>query len=154
MPSTRVFGFQIWNDGLVNFKQKLGLCLGPKISVEIPNIFLVSKDLKAAVVRGIFDTDGCVYLEKKNGKLYPRMEIRTISLRLAEQLKNIYTDLGLRATMHQDHMQLIGNKRISYCVIIRGIEMFHKFMQIITPANSKHVIKYLFFRERSDPAKN
>lgn len=147
MPSTRVFGFQLWNDELVRFKQKLGLCLGPKVNIEIPSIFLIDDDLKAAVIRGIFDTDGCVYLERKNGKFYPRLEIRTISLILANQLKQAYLDLKLRATSYQDRMKLIGNKKISYCVTIRGVEMFHKFMQIISPMNSKHIAKYKRFTQ-------
>src|SRR3990170_1793939 len=100
MPSTRVFGFQIWNDELVKFKQKLGLGIGPKLNVRIPDIFLSNNKLKIAVIRGIFDTDGCVYLEHKNNKLYPKMEVTTISPLLAEQLKSIFNELGLRATMY------------------------------------------------------
>lgn len=65
MPSTRVFGFQIWNDELVKFKQKLGLPLGKKWDISIPKIFLKESNSKIAVIRGIFDTDGGIYLEKK-----------------------------------------------------------------------------------------
>lgn len=43
MPSTRVFGFQIWNDDLINFKQQLGLPLGKKLDVIIPKIFIKKK---------------------------------------------------------------------------------------------------------------
>lgn len=39
MPSTRVIGFQIWDDKLVNFKKDLGLPLGEKTSVKIPSVF-------------------------------------------------------------------------------------------------------------------
>jgi len=147
MPSTRVFGFQIWNDELVKFKQKLGLEIGPKLNVKIPNIFLTNEKLKISVVRGIFDTDGCVYLEKKNNKLYPRMEIKTISFSLAEQLKSLFNDLSLRATMYEEKMQRLGNKKISYAVVIRGEEMFHKFMKIISPQNPKHLAKYNLFEQ-------
>ncbi len=70
MPSTRVFGFQIWNDELINFKAKLGLPLGKKFNVAIPPSFLENSDLKIAVIRGIFDTDGGIQLMKKYNKLY------------------------------------------------------------------------------------
>src|SRR3989338_7844348 len=40
MPSTRVFGFQVWNDDLVKFKQGLGLTLGKKFDISIPKVFL------------------------------------------------------------------------------------------------------------------
>src|SRR3989338_2118052 len=55
MPSTRVFGFQIWSDDLVKFKQSLGLKVGPKLDLIIPDVFLKSDKLKSAVIRGIFD---------------------------------------------------------------------------------------------------
>jgi len=141
MPSTRVFGFQIWNDDLVKFKQKLGLPLGPKIDITIPSIFLDNKKLKAAVLRGIFDTDGGIYLEKKNNKLYPRMEIQTISHILANQLKEAFNELGLRATTYQSDFKR-GNKKDCYTVAIRGEEMFHKFIKVISPQNPKHMAKY------------
>ena len=116
--------------------------VGPKINIEIPPLFLMNKELKIAVLRGIFDTDGCIYLEKKNHRLYPRMQIVTISVKLANQLKNLFLELGLRATMYKDHLILKGKQKDSYVVSIRGEEMFHKFIQIIGPKNPKHIAKY------------
>ena len=40
MPSTGVFGFQIWDDCLVNFKKDLGLVLGKKFAISVPDVFL------------------------------------------------------------------------------------------------------------------
>ena len=39
MPSTRVFGFQIWNTSLIEFKQSLGLPIGKKYHIKIPILF-------------------------------------------------------------------------------------------------------------------
>jgi intein/homing endonuclease len=147
MPSTRVFGFQIWNDDLVRFKQNLGLKLGPKVGIIIPEVFLKNKELKIAVIKGIFDTDGCIYLQKKNNKLYPRLEIKTISLKLAEQLKDLYLELGLRATMYKNSYNDDGNRKQDYTIVIRGNEMFHRFMEVIKPANPKHNTKYSLYRK-------
>jgi len=147
MPSTRVFGFQIWSNELVKFKEGLGLTCGPKLDLIIPKIFLENNELKAVVLRGIFDTDGCVYLEKKNNKLYPRLEIGTICERLAEQIKNIFNELGLRATLYGKNIKQLGNRKVAYRVTIRGDEMFHKFMEIIKPANPKHIVKYERYRK-------
>ncbi len=147
MPSTRVFGFQIWSSELVKFKESLGLGLGPKISVKIPDIFLNDKRLKISVLRGIFDTDGCVYLEKKNKKLYPKMEIQTISLPLALQLREIFNSLGLRATLYTNKNLNHPNKKICYAVTIRGVEMLHRFFDVIEPKNQKHLDKYSFFTQ-------
>ncbi|MBU2522888.1 MAG: LAGLIDADG family homing endonuclease [Nanoarchaeota archaeon] len=147
MPSTRVFGFQIWNNELVRFKQDLGLKPGPKIDIEIPSLFLINQELKTSVLRGIFDTDGCIYLEKKNHKLYPRIQIVTISIKLANQLRDLFIELGFRATMYKDHLVLREKQKMSYVITIRGEEIFHRFMRTIDPKNPKHLAKYHKFLE-------
>ncbi len=144
MPSTRVFGFQIWSNELVNFKQRLGLCLGKKWSVVIPEVFLESDELKAAVLRGIFDTDGCLYLQPKYGKLYPIVDIKTISPLLAEQMCISFRELGLRSTK-ASFLVKKGRRKRYYVVNIRGCDMIHKFIKIIKPQNPKHIAKYNFF---------
>jgi len=147
MPSTRVFGFQIWNDKLVKFKQNLGLPLGKKFQVSIPSLFLADNNLKIAVTRGIFDTDGGVYLEKKNSKLYPRIHISTISEKLASQLQKILFELGFRATIHSELFNKDFNRQKTYVVSVRGEKMFDRWMSIIKPENPKHIDKYTLYRK-------
>ncbi len=63
MPSTRVFGFQIWSDKLVNFKKNiLGLPVGPKHDFLIPSVIVGNDEFSRSFIRGFFDTDGCLYL--------------------------------------------------------------------------------------------
>ncbi len=147
MPSTRVVGFQIWNDELINFKKNLGLCLGKKFDIEIPEIFLAKDNLKKAILRGIFDTDGGIYLEKKNNKLYPRIYITTISFKLSEQLLKLFQELNLRTTRYSQLFNKKFKRQRSYIITIRGIKMFHKFMKEISPKNPKHIAKYKKFIE-------
>lgn len=147
MPSTRVFGFQIWSNELVKFKKSLGLTCGPKLDLIIPKIFLRSNELKIAVLRGIFDTDGCVYLEHKNHKLYPRLQITTICRTLAEQMKEIFNELGLNAKVNDANCIIRKNRKLAYIVVIRGNEMFNRFMGTIKPANLKHIAKYEQYRK-------
>lgn len=145
MLSTRVFGFQIWNNDLIKFKQDLGLPLGKKFDIEIPKIFLENIKLKSAVIRGIFDTDGGVYLSNKNNKLYPRLGISTICPTLANQLFILFNELGLRATKYSELKNKEFNRKREYKITIRGEEMLHKFMKIINPMNPKHRAKYKKF---------
>src|SRR3989339_22718 len=86
-----VFGFQIGSKGLINFKHtKLGLPLGPKVEIRIPELIRKSSiKIKASFIRGFFDTDGGIYLEKKNGKLYPRIQLTNNSKKLMEEMKEI-----------------------------------------------------------------
>lgn len=146
MSSTRVFGFQIWSNKLVNFKTKLGLPLGKKLSVSIPETFLKDDRLKIAVIRGIFDTDGGIQLAKKYNKLYPIVYIDTISYELNLQLLEIFKQIGLRATSY-GRLDPRGNRQKIYKIMIRGNEMFDKFMNIIKPKNPKHINKYFKFKE-------
>lgn len=145
MPSTRVLGFQIWNDNLVEFKKSLKLPLGKKFEIKIPPALLSNINLKKAVIRGIFDTDGGIYLERKNNKLYPRLYITTISFKLSEQLLNLFDELGLRSTRYSQLYNQKFNRQRSYIITIRGVEMFHKFIRTIKPKNPKHMKKYKNF---------
>jgi hypothetical protein len=145
MPSTRVVGFQIWNDDLVKFKKDLGLPLGKKEEIEIPKEFLTNSDLKKAVVKGIFDTDGGIYLERKNGKLYPRIYITTISFNLSEQILRFFIEMNFRTTRHSQLYNKEFNRKRSYVLVIRGEKMFHKFVKEISPQNPKHLEKYKKF---------
>ncbi|MFH1503479.1 MAG: LAGLIDADG family homing endonuclease [Candidatus Diapherotrites archaeon] len=150
MPSTSVVGFQIWNDDLVRFKESFKLPLGKKFEIEMPIKLLSNNKLKKAIIRGIFDTDGGIYLEKKNKKIYPRMYITTISFKLSEQLLNLLNELGFRTTRYSQLYNIEFNRQRSYIITIRGVEMFHKFMKEIAPQNPKHFEKYQKFLNSQD----
>ena len=90
-----VYGFQIGSKGLISFKKSLGLPLGSKKNIEIPKIILnAKKEIISSFISGFFDTDGGIYLEKKNKKLYSRIQIvnysNKIMFQLGEVLKNIF----------------------------------------------------------------
>ncbi len=146
MPKTGVFGFQIWNSELVKFKQTVGLPLGKKINIKIPSKFTENYETKIAVLRGIFDTDGCTYLENKNNKLYPRLHIGTISEYLANDLLLNFKQLGFRTTCYYEPPNKNQRRKYGFYVVsIRGEAMFRKFMEVIRPKNSKHLVKYQFY---------
>lgn len=147
VKSTGVYGFQVWTDSIVNFKHKiLKLPIGKKLNIRIPNCFIDKYFID--VVRGIFDTDGCLYLEHKNSKLYPRIQIATISRELSEQLKGNLLRHGFRTTVFVEDRKDKGWNNL-YTISIRGEEMLQKWMKIINPANPKHISKFNFFIEHS-----
>ena len=127
----------------------LNLPLGKKFNVTIPNLFLQDDEIKKAIIRGIFDTEGGIYLERKNRKLYPRIYITTISFKLSEQLLESFKQFGLRATRHSQLYNEHFNRQRCYKVEIRGVEMFHKFIHLINPGNPKHFLKYKQFLEQA-----
>ncbi len=142
MSKTGVFGFQIWNTKLIEFKnKKLNLPLGKKTDYEVPLEILDNDKLKIAFLRGIFDTDGCIYIENKRGKPYPRVEIRISCNKLSEKLKEMCSDLGMRTTRYSQNRDK-DNWSTIYCISIRGREMANKWIDIISPKNSKHTAKW------------
>lgn len=142
MPSTGVYGFQIWSNKIVDYKSKiLKLPLGKKVNFIIPKEIRNDLELAKHFLRGYYDTDGCLYLEKKNNKLYPRVEFSTISNLFFEQLQEILKQLGFNFTCYRE-------KRAKYDwndlhkIRINGVKMTNKWFNEIKPANLKHLNKF------------
>ena len=145
MPSTRVFGFQKWSSDLVRFKhKKLGLPLGKKLEINILPKLRRTDELKAALIRGVFDTDDCLYLEPKRNRLYPRLQICTICPGLANTIKRMIIELKLKPTLYVSK-EYRKNRKDLFRSVLRGDKNLHKFMDIIQPANLKHQKKYKFY---------
>ena len=145
MPDTGVLGFQIWSNVLVEFKHKiLDLPLGKKINISIPKMFFTKRDFLISVIRGIFDTDGTLYIEHRNSRLYPRIEIRNISKILVEQLKRILLKIGFRATSYTCYRKEPNWNNI-HVLSVRGDKMIKKWFNEIQPSNNKHIKKYYFY---------
>jgi len=142
MKSTGVCGFQVWNNKLADYKDRiLNLPLGRKVNFVIPERILKSKTLSKSFLRGYFDTDGCFYLEKKRHKLYPRVEMASVSKDFIEQVTTMLRSLGFNFSSYVEirkHQNWNNLNRI----IIRGEKMTDKWFSEINPANSKHWKKY------------
>ena len=50
---------------LLMFKKKIGLPMGAKENISIPMWIFKKRGFQIACLRGLFDTDGCVCLQKK-----------------------------------------------------------------------------------------
>ncbi|MGV8150534.1 MAG: LAGLIDADG family homing endonuclease [Candidatus Woesearchaeota archaeon] len=142
MPSTRVFGFQLWSDELINFKKNiLGLPLGPKRDFLVPSIISENDEFSKSFIRGFFDTDGCLYLEYKNHKLYPRIEMVSISGRFITQMHMILLRLGFRVT-YEIREDIPRHNYSIHKLSIRGMDMTKKWFSEIKPNNPKHIRKF------------
>ncbi|MAF51090.1 MAG: hypothetical protein CMH64_03270 [Nanoarchaeota archaeon] len=147
MPSTGCYGFQKWSNDLVNFKHRvLNLPLGKKLNIIVPEQFKYkfSEDL----IRGLFDTDGTLYLENKNKKLYPRIIICDISLKLISQISKLINNSGIRSTFYISRREQKNWNDLGV-VEVRGREMVEKWFKIIRPSNPKFWDKYQFYLDSS-----
>jgi intein/homing endonuclease len=142
MPSCGVYGFQIWSNELVKFKEEfLGLPLGKKIEFGIPKEIIDNLGFSKSFLRGYFDTDGCLYLENKNGKPYPRVEMSTISQTFACQLNETLTKLGFKSSYYIEKRGKYGWQDL-HRFIVRGDNMTKKWFDEIKPKNPKHNKKF------------
>lgn len=118
--------------------KRFGFPAGKKtLTVKIPDeIFTSCEEFLFATIRGIFDTDGCVFLDKrKSYKIpYPRITLQIRSRPLFLQLKSFlsnYFSLYATHNIKKDH----------YYLDIYGHKQFTKWMQLIGFSNQKHLTR-------------
>ncbi len=152
--ATKLFGL---NAGIVKSKDKNGIYLKlystnlykmftgrfsfPKGSktytVKIPDeILAASEDCVFAAVRGIFDTDGCVFFDKRKAyaKPYPRISLQMDSKPLIDQLVPIL----------RKHFSVSTGKhsnRNDYYIEIYGHAQLAEWMRLIGFSNRRHLDK-------------
>jgi hypothetical protein len=131
------FGFRIYSKKLVEFKTGLGLPLGKKTNIAIPNLILGNKEFVLTCIKGIFDTDGYVYIENKYGKPYPRLEIATTSEKLAEQIKTILQEENINCSVWRNNRRNV-NWKPKFTISVRGYKNLEKWMKTIGTDNPRN----------------
>jgi len=141
MKSTGVIGFQIWNSTLVEFKSKIiGLPLGVKGDIKIPSL-INNKELFFSFLKGLFDTDGCLYIENKRGKPYPRIEIGTTSQALCLGVLNLAKKYGLNASYYISKRKEKNWKDL-YKIAFNGFDNLEEWIKHVSSNNPKHLRKF------------
>ncbi len=92
-----VVGFEIYSSAIFEYKNKvLGISYGEKVeNIEVPKKVLdtKNKEIYAAFIRGLFDTDGCVNIIKTK-RNYPVVTFTVKSEKLIRQVKEMLLKLG------------------------------------------------------------
>src|SRR3989344_7189856 len=104
----KVYGFSLYNKKIIKEFIKLGIQKGKKVySCKIPKWCFNSKNLMIGFLRGIFDTDGCVFCGKsyktknnfrKNFHHDIRIRIISVSLDLIKGIRILGRKLGIQFT--------------------------------------------------------
>ena len=137
------FGIQTSNKRVTCFFMDYDFKPGCKTYTNcIPKYIRQAKkdEIKLSFIRGLFDTDGCFRFDKINGHkqhTYPRIEFSFASKKQRDQLLRMLTELGYR-----------GYKwgKNAYKLCLAGKFNLEKFMREVSPKNTKHINKYLFWR--------
>lgn len=128
----------IYSRELCDYLISLGFSFGPKSrTVTIPSMIVQSEILMNATIRGIFDTDGCVFLDKRKeyNKPYPRITIKIASIPLIEQLE---TYLSKNFSLYVDKR---NRDRKRNTLEIYGHQQLERFLKQIGFSNKRHLSK-------------
>ncbi len=124
----------------------LGMCYGKYkfARITIPEkIILEGKEATYLCLRGIFDTDGTFFTSKKDGKIYPSIEIVTCSRKLAIQIYEILIK-DFRVRMRWKDCEDYTFKRC-YVVSLYGLEQVCLWFDLIGSSNPAKRLKYESF---------
>ena len=107
-------------------------------TIRIPDFLFNNEITRNKIIRGIFDTDGGVFLDKRKiyKTKYPRIIFQTVSKPLFEQLSSI---LSKNFKLYTG----FNSKRQVYIIDIYGINQIKSWMKMIGFSNSRHLNRLL-----------
>lgn len=115
--------------------KKLGFPIGKKINLKIYKNFSNNWGKMKYIIRGLFDTDGCFYLEKtSSGKGYPCIFISMKSPILIRQVYDILISNGFKLGYRIKDGDM-------HTITLKGNEQLDKWMNEIGSSNQKHTNK-------------
>jgi len=103
--------------------QNFGAPLGKKDSLKIPTIIKEEKEDLCAFLRGLYRTDGCLFIKKYGKYKYPVIKITTKCKEFAEELTQSLIDLGFRARINVKW----GRNYFGYDVVLHGEKQLIKW---------------------------
>jgi len=123
---------------IIRFLIGIGLVLSPKWNrARIPKL-LFNSPFDIFVLRGYFDTDGCIAIVNNNGKEYPRLEMKISPSPMQKQFIEILKKYNFRFGAYQ-----IGRGKVR--IQINGIRQLKKWSNLVGFSNRKHMDKSLLF---------
>ncbi|MCF7799229.1 LAGLIDADG family homing endonuclease [Candidatus Woesearchaeota archaeon] len=121
------------------FNKQHSFPVGKKEHILVPQEILKSNNLMRHFIRGLLDTDGCVFFDKRKGytKPYPRLIIYTTS-------HNLFKEVGSYLQKYfKIHTRIIKRKqsKTSYIIELYGHKQLEQWKKIIGFSNLKHIRK-------------
>lgn len=127
---------------LYNFlKNSLNIPCGRKTDLSIPNYIKSDRKYLAAFLRGLFDTDGCVVLQKQNKYRYILLKISTKHNNFAKEIQESLTFLDIPSFVNKKDTSVNNKIFVGYDVVIRNKNV-PKFFEVIGSKNPRNFTKY------------
>ncbi|MBI4437805.1 hypothetical protein HY631_02535 [Candidatus Uhrbacteria bacterium] len=122
---------------------QFGIPTGKKInnSLSVPTWVLGSDSYKRAFLRGLFDTDGCLFLDRHRikDKLYRHIgwTITSASQDFRKQIMLLLRNLGFSPTCRPSQ----------HAVFLRRQHEITRYFNVLGSSNQKHLNRYVRFRK-------
>lgn len=122
---------------LVKYMLSMGLKIGNKVKqqVEVPQWIKKSRDFSRSCIRGLFDTDGCFYVDrhKYQGKVYLNsgMNFTNRSLPILNFFKESLINFGFHPT-----------QKTPFSIFLRVEKEIIRYFKEIGSSNPKHINKF------------
>ena len=118
------------------FLNEVGLKISPKWKrAKIPKTYM-NTPLELDILRGYFDTDGCVVLTNNNGIMYNRLEMKICPSPMKKQFLDILRRYDFNFGVYD-----IGNGEVR--VQMNGRKEIKKWLKIVGFSNQKHINKII-----------
>ncbi len=106
-----------------------------KLQVAIPQWIFDEKSFLLRCIRGLFDTDGCVY---KKFAHYAQIQFKFASYPLISLVRQAFMLLGFSPTQIESEQ----NKKLHLKFYLSRQQEITRFFEIIQPKNFKHMIRF------------
>jgi hypothetical protein len=151
IKGTNYYIIQFGSKSVLLFKRDvLGLPLGKKNDISVPAQILKSRRLFVPFIRGLFDTDGSLWFERKKKTVhyYPHIKIELASRTAITQCSNKLKELGFSVSTSFDLVQIKkGRKFKTHRLVICGAGGLERWWSIIGSRNLKNKTKYLVWEK-------
>lgn len=119
---------------VVDYLIKLGLKAGDKIrnNISIPKWIFKNKKYLKACIRGLIDTDGCIYTLKPNYPNLYQLSFKNYNYKLLEDTRKAFIELGYPISRISSNIQIYLSQQ----------KYIRKFYKEIGFSNDKHLKRY------------
>ena len=132
-----------------SYFQSLGLPIGKKPdNLKIPEIMLANKEFALACVKGIWDTDGCIYQRyKRQYSYHPKHYSHHLVLQLKMKAKPLLSQVKMILAAEGINSNAIRREKSAAVLRITDQKSIHLFLSKVGFRNGHHLRRLERFRQ-------
>lgn len=149
---TKSYGLSVESNKLGLYLNKIGIPIGEKKELKIPQWIKQNKKYTTAFLRGLLDTDGTVFCQKNYSVKYKkfhtqiRLKITCCSKVLMKDVFHLLKRLNIKC-FFKKYVKIKLNEKDLYTVELNGGVNIKKWFKLIGSNNPKHYSKFEIWQE-------